>query len=454
MSPKRIVVIGGDAAGMTAASQARRTQGPDELEVVAFERGPRTSYAACGLPYFVEGLIDPAERLVARTPEQFAQRGVQVHIRHEVTGIDTTARTVAVTDLDAGTERTEDWDELVIATGALGIKPPMPGIDSDGVMQLRTVDDGIEIDRRIKAGIDRAVVVGAGYIGLEVAEALLARGLAVTVIQLDETPMAEALDPDMGSLITDALREAGAEVVMGTPAEGFEENDGKLTAVRAGGKTYPTELAVLGLGVRANSSLAAEAGIPVGATGGIVVDERMHTPTDGVWAAGDCVESRNRVTGESQVVALGTHANKQGRVLGTNIAGGSSTFPGVIGTAVTKFADLEIGRAGITEKDADRLGWNVVATVAKSSTRAGYYPGAEPVRIKLIVRPEDGCILGAQVVGGPGAGKRIDSLAVAIWCGMDVEDLAMADLSYAPPMSPVWDPVVFAAGVAARELRG
>lgn len=454
MATKRVVVIGGDAAGMSCASQARRMQGPDSLEIVGFERGPRTSYAACGLPYFVEGIIEPADRLVARTPEQFAQRDIEVHVGHEVTAIDTGARTVTVLELATGSERHESYDELVIGTGAVGIKPPLPGIDSDGVAQLRTVDDGIDLDRRISEGARTAAVVGAGYVGIEVAEALLARGLDLTVIQLDETPMAEALDADMATQITDAMRDAGAEVIMGAGAEAFETSEGKLAAVVADGRSIPADLAVLGLGVRANSSLPKEAGISVGDAGGVVVDDRMHTATDGVWAAGDCVESMHRVTGESVVMALGTHANKQGRVLGTNLGGGQSTFPGVIGTAVTKFRDLEIGRTGITEATAGRLGWEVQATTATSKTRAGYYPGAEPITVKLIVRRSDGRILGAQVVGGVGAGKRIDSLAVAVWCEMTVEDLAMADLSYAPPLSPVWDPVVFAAGVAARELRG
>ncbi len=453
MPTKRLLVIGGDAAGMSTASQARRMKGPEELEIVAFERGPRTSYAACGLPYFVEGIVEPAEKLVARTPEQFAKRDIEVHTGHEVTGIDTAARTLEVVELASGTTRTESWDELVIGTGASGIKPPMPGIDSDGVMQLRTIDDGIDLDRRIRDGARRAAVVGAGYIGIEVAEALIARGMDVTVIQLDDTPMAEALDADMAAPIAEAMRDAGAEVILGAGAEGFESDDGALRAVVADGRSIPADVAVLGIGVRANSALAKGAGIAVGDAGGILVDDRMHTPTDGVWAAGDCVESRNRVTGESMVVALGTHANKQGRVLGTNLGGGSATFPGLIGTAVTKFRGLEIGRTGITEADARRLSWDVVASTAQSKTRAGYYPGAEPVTVKLITDRSDGRLLGAQVIGGIGAGKRIDPLAVAVWCEMGVEELSMVDLSYAPPVSPVWDPVVFAAGVAARDLR-
>ena len=437
---------------MSSASQARRLTDPAEVEILAFERGPRTSYAACGLPYFVEGIVGPSERLIARTPEQFAERGIDVHVRHEVTEVDTSRRTVTVRDLGSATERVEAWDELVIGTGAVGIRPPFPGVDADGVLQLRTVDDGIDLNRRIDEGARSAVVVGAGYIGLEVAEALHARGLAVTMLELADTPMAGTLDADMAELVTAAVREAGVDLVLGNGVDGFEQSSDGLTGVVAGSTTVPADIAVLGLGVRANTELAGAAAIPVGDAGGFVVDDRMHTPVDGVWAAGDCVESRNRISGEAMVVALGTHANKQGRVLGSNLGGESATFPGVIGTAVTKFADTEIGRSGLTETDADRLGIDVVCSTARSKTRAGYYPGAEAVTVKLITRRADGVLLGAQIVGGPGAGKRIDTLATAIWCEMNVEDLSMVDLSYAPPMSPVWDPVLLAAGVAARDL--
>jgi len=453
MARQRMLVIGGDAAGMSAASQARRMQGPEELEIVAFERGPRTSYAACGLPYLVEGLVESPDRLISRTPEEFARRDIEVHVCHEVTGIDTGARTVSVRHVSSGDERTEPWDELVIGTGARGVRPPLPGIETDGVMQLRTIEDGVELDRRIADGARNAVVVGAGYIGLEVAEALSARGLSVTVVELLDSPMAGTLDGDMAELVAAAVRDGGVDLQLGAGVEGFEPGaDGSLSGVVVGGRALAADVAVLGLGVQANAELAGAAGIPVGDAGGIVVDERMRTPVDGVWAAGDCVESRHRITGESVVIALGTHANKQGRVLGTNLGGGSATFPGVIGTAITKFGRTEIGRTGVTEEHARRLGIDVVASTARSKTRAGYYPGAEPVRVKLVTRCDDGVLVGAQVVGGEGAGKRIDTLATAIWCGMRVEDLATADLSYAPPMSPVWDPVVFAAGVAARDL--
>lgn len=449
-----MVVIGGDAAGMTAASQAVRTARPGEIDVIAFERGPRTSYAACGLPYFVEGLVDSPTRLIARTPEQFAEAGITVHVLHEVTALDTAERTVEVLDLSSGEVRIEGWDELVIATGAEGIVPPLPGIDADGVMQLRTLDDAIEIDRRIRDGARRAVVVGAGYIGLEVVEALAARGLEVSVLELAETPMAGALDADMAELVSDAVRQAGVALRLGEAVVGFERDGGHLSAVLSPASPIAADVAVLGLGVRPNVRLAAASGIPIGDAGGIVVDSSMHTPLDGVWAAGDCVESLHRVTGRQVVIALGTHANRQGRVLGTNLGGGTARFPGVIGTAITKFDDLEIARTGLTESQATAEGIRVSSTVTGSRTKVPYLPGSEAVTVKLVFRDADGVLVGAQVIGGEGAGKRIDTLATAIWAAMTVGELAMVDLSYSPPFSPVFDPVSLAAGKAAAHRAG
>lgn len=451
---RRVVVIGGDAAGMSAASQARRACSDESTEIVAFERGPRTSYAACGLPYLVEGLVEDPASLVARTPEQFARRGIVAHVNHEVTAIDPEDRTIEVRDLGNGEQRTERWDELVMATGASGVVPPLEGVDSPGVFQLRTIDQAAALDEWIDGGARNAVVVGAGYIGLEVAEALGARGLSVTMLEMADTPMPGTLDPDMAEKVATALREGGIDLRLGEAVEGFETSGGRLGAVRTARGTHPADLAVLGLGVRPNGGLARDAGIAVGSTGGIVVDDHMRTSVEGIWSGGDCVESTHRLTGEKVVIALGTHANKHGRIIGTNIGGGDATFHGVIGTAITKFGDTEIARTGLGEREAAEAGIDVVVSSSASRTRAHYYPGGSPITIKLVVRRSDAVLLGAQIVGGPGAGKRIDALATAIWAGMSVDDLAMADLSYAPPFSPVWDPVVFAAGVADSEMAG
>jgi NADPH-dependent 2,4-dienoyl-CoA reductase/sulfur reductase-like enzyme len=449
---RRLVIIGGDAAGMSAAAQARRMTPPGELEIVAFERGPRTSYAACGLPYLVGGIIDTPERLVARTPEQHRANGIDVRIHHEVTGIDTMASTVTVRDLDAGREAVERYDELLIGTGASGIAPSWPGIDAEGVLQLRTLDDAAAVERRLGAGARRAVVVGAGYIGLEVAEGLLGRGLDVTVVERLDAPMGAVLDADMAAHVADAMRAAGINLRLGTAVVGFTKAGGRVIAVETAAGSVKADLVVIGLGVRPNVELARAAGIGVGEAGGIIVDDHLRTGTPHVWAAGDCVESYHRITGRSVVVALGTHANKQGRAAGTNIAGGDAAFPGVLGTAITKFRDVEIGRTGLTEREAAAAGFDAVGVTTEASSRAHYYPGAQPMRIKIVAERRTGRLLGAQIVGGEGAGKRIDVLATALWNDMTVEAVGGMDLSYAPPFSPVWDPVLLAAGKAASKI--
>lgn len=449
---RRLVIIGGDAAGMTAAAQVRRMASPDQLEIVAIERSSITSYAACGLPYLVGGFVKSPDSLIARTPEQHRANGIDVRTRHEVTAIDIKASTVAVRDLDAGLGSIVRYDELLIATGASGITPQWPGVDAAGVLQLRTLVDAAVVERLLVAGARRAVVVGAGYIGLEVAEGLLARGLDVTVVERLGAPLAAVLDADMAAGVGDAMRGAGIDLRLDTTVTGFAKQGGRVTAVETVAGPVEADLVVIGLGVRANAELARAAGIGVGEAGGILVDNQMRTDTPHVWAAGDCVESHHRVTGRSVVVALGTHANKQGRVAGTNIAGGQATFGGVLGTAITRFQRVEIARTGLTEREAAAAGFNAMAMTTEASNRAHYYPGAQPMKIKLVVERGTGRLLGAQIVGGEGAGKRIDVLATALWNNMTAAEVGGMDLSYAPPFSPVWDPVLQAAGKAASKV--
>ncbi len=449
---RRLVIIGGDAAGMSAAAQARRMKTADELEIVVFERSSRTSYAACGLPYLIGGFVASPDSLVARTPEQHRAKGVDVRTRHEVVAIDVDASTVTVVDLDADLQSAMHYDELLIGTGASGISPPWPGIDADGVLQLRTLDDAAQVERLIAAGARRAVVVGAGYIGLEVAEGLLERGLHVTVVERLDAPMGAVLDPDMATDVAVAMRAAGIDLRLGTAVTGFTVADGRVAAVETAAGKVEADIVVIGLGVRPNADLARAAGIGVGASGGIAVDDHMRTDTPHVWAAGDCVESHHRMTGRTVVVALGTHANKQGRVVGTNIAGGDASFGGVLGTAITRFRDVEIARTGLTEKEAAAAGLAAIGVTTEATSRAHYYPGAQAMKIKVVVERATGRLLGAQIVGGADAGKRIDVLATALWNSMTVAEVAKMDLSYAPPFSPVWDPVLLAAGKAAAEI--
>jgi NADPH-dependent 2,4-dienoyl-CoA reductase/sulfur reductase-like enzyme len=277
------------------------------------------------------------------------------------------------------------------------------------------------------------------------AEALVQRGLRVTLVEREAQPMG-TLDPDMGRLVADALRDIGVELLLGEAVEGFEtDGEGRVAAVATAGRTLPAKLVVLGLGVRPNSRLAAEAGIEVGPTGGVRVDRRMRASAPGVWSAGDCVELHHRVTGRPTAIALGTHANKQGRVAGINLGGGYATFPGVVGTAVTKICGVEVARTGLRYGEAEAAGyWPVCATV-ETTTRAHYYPGSVPLTVKIIAERRSGRLLGAQIVGREGAAKRIDALATALWNRMAVDELVHVDLGYAPPFSPVWDPVLIAA---------
>ena len=443
----KLVVIGGDAAGMSAASQARKRRDQSDLEIVAFERGNFTSYSACGIPYWVGGAVEERDALVARTPEEHRKAGIDVRLRHEVVEIDLDRREVVARDLFGGGEVREGFDHLVYATGATPVAPDWAQ-PAAGVFGVQTLDDGAAIQDWLSGRPEprNAVVIGGGYIGVEMAEAMIRRGLRVTLLEKSAQPMAKTVDPDIGELVHRAIRGQGIEVITEAHVEGLETSGGRVRAVVTPDGEVPADIVVLGLGVRPNSALAAAAGLAVGPTGGVRTDRRMRVEgAEGVWAAGDCVETRHLLTGEPVYVPLGTHANKQGRVAGINIGGGYATFPGVIGTAVTKVCELEVARTGLTAKEADRAGYAYVTATVESSSRAGYYPGAAMMTVKLIAERRTGMLLGAQIVGLAEAAKRIDALAVAVWNRMTVEEMTALDLSYAPPFAPVWDPVLIAA---------
>jgi NADPH-dependent 2,4-dienoyl-CoA reductase/sulfur reductase-like enzyme len=442
---RRVVVIGGDAAGGSAASQAKKRQ-PD-LDVVMFERGRATSYSACGIPYWISGAVEDEASLIARTPEQHRAAGIDVRMRTEVVGIDLDRCVVRWRNLEDGDEGTEPFDDLVYATGSVPMCPPVPGLGAKGVYGVQVLDDGVALRAELDGGsVRKVVVVGGGYIGLEIAEACRVRGLAVTVVDRSATPVG-TFDPDVGATIADAVRAEGIDLVLSDGVAAIDVgSDGRARAVvTAGGRELPADLVVLGLGVRPDVRLAREAGIPLGISGGVAVDARMRTDVDGVWAVGDCVESRHRLSGQRVVVALGTHANKQGRVAGINIGGGYATFPGVIGTAITKVCNLEAARTGLSSEEAEAAGYSFVTAWVDSTTKAGYFPGARPIRVKMIAERRSGRLLGAQIVGREEAAKRIDALAICIWNEMAVGDILSLDLSYAPPFAPVWDPVLIAA---------
>ncbi|TRV76864.1 flavoprotein oxidoreductase [Streptomyces sp. 130] len=455
MAAERLVIIGGDAAGMSAASQARRLRGPDELSITAFERGHFTSYSACGIPYWVSGDVTGRDDLIARTPEEHRARDIDLRTRTEVTEIDVAGQRVRALDRESGEAYWTGYDKLVIATGARPVRPDLPGMDAAGVHGVQTLDDGQALlDTLERTEGRRAVVVGAGYIGVEMAEAMLKRGYEVTVLNRGEQPMA-TLDPDMGRMVHDAMDGLGITTVNGAEVTGIRTGpDGRAAEVVTDHASYPADVVVLGIGVRPETALAREAGLPLGPHGGLVTDLAMRvTGHENIWAGGDCVEVLDLVAGHTRHIALGTHANKHGQVIGSNVGGGYGTFPGVVGTAVSKVCDLEIARTGLREKDARAVGLRYVTATIESTSRAGYYPDARPMTVKMLAEYRTGRLLGVQIVGREGAGKRVDVAAVALTARMTVEQMTALDLGYAPPFSPVWDPVLVAARKTVSVLR-
>jgi NADPH-dependent 2,4-dienoyl-CoA reductase/sulfur reductase-like enzyme len=390
---------------------------------------------------------------VARTPEQFRERyDIDAHIRHRVLELDLAGQRVRVLDLEGYESRWEPYDRLLIATGAVPIRPDVPGVDAEGVYSVSTLQSGIQVRRAVdELQPKKAVIVGGGYIGLEMAEALLLRGIDVALIDMMPQVM-NTLDSDMGGLVSEAVRQAGVDLYLEEALEGFDVAEGRMRAVITSARTLEADIAILGIGVRPNSDLAADAGLALGVRNAIVVNERMQTERETVWAAGDCAQTFHLVSRRPFHIALATTANRQGRVAGINLGGGYAVHRGVVGTAMTKFQDTEIARTGLQEKEIKDLGWAFVATKIKSRTRAGIYPGSASITVKMLAEQESGRLLGAQIVGGEGSAKRIDVVAAALHSGMTVAEVADFDLGYAPPFSPLWDPVVIAARQTAKQV--
>ena len=432
---------------MSAASQARRLR-PD-LEIVAFERSSYVSYAACGEPYYVGGLVDSLDDLVARTPQEFAARNIEVHVRHEVVEINLDSRHVTINSLDEGGTSRVGFDQLMYSTGSRPLRPDdITGIDDPDVFGLRTLEDAERLKIRADQGPGQVVIVGGGYIGIEVAEMLVDRGWQVTMVTSGQHVLERTLDPHMGNLGDQAVRDHGVELVTGSRVTAIEQRG---TRFYVSGESYDSkaDLVVIGLGAGPEVGLALDAGIPLGITGAVAVDERQETGIGGVWSGGDCAEARHRINGEPVNILLGTVANKTGRIAGTNLAGGDQRFPGVLGTAITKIGATEIARTGFKVIHAEAAGFTPIVGIAEGTTTAGYWPSAAPVTVMVVADESSGRLLGAQVVGGPGAGKRIDVFATAIWTGLTAAELAWLDLAYAPPFSGVWDIIHIAARRAA-----
>ncbi len=445
----RLVVVGGDAAGMSAASQARRRRSPDELEIVAYERSGWVSYSACGEPYHVAGYVDPLERLVARTPERFAEMAIEVHTRTEVTAIDLDRRVVSVHDLVEDEHTETSFDLLMIGTGARAIRPAITGIDLAGVHELRTLDDARDLRNAVDSQTGSVVVIGGGYIGLEAAEAFRHQGWEVTVVTSGPSVLERTIDVDLSIDVITSMQAIGIRVITETRVACINGTDHVVSVGCEGGELLPADIVVMGLGSRPVIELAVAAGIDLGPTGAIAVDDHQRTSVPGVYAAGDCAETMHRLTGRPVNFHLGTIANKTGRVAGINLGGEDATFPGVLGTAITKICDTEVASTGLRLSDAEAAGIVAVEGTARGTTTAGYWPEASAMTIRAVAERDTGRLLGAQVVGGRGAAKRIDVFATAIWNGMTAEELSWTDLAYAPPFSGVWDLIHIAARKAA-----
>lgn len=385
-----------------------------------------------------------------RSPEAFRKQGIDARIFHRASEIDIQKRRVKVEDRKSGQSAWEGFDQLMIATGAVPIRPKVPGLEAKGVYELTTLQSGLELRRAVEeVQPKKVVIIGGGYIGLEMAENLARRGLDVSLVEKTGQVM-NTLDADMAAPLADALMAAGIRLHLGESFIALEAVEGAIRGVITDKRTLPADLVILGLGVGPNSALAAQSGIPVGETGGIKVDNRMQTEIAGIWSAGNCAESFHLISRRPYFLPLGTVANKQGRVAGINIAGGQAAFPGVVGTAMVKVFDWEVARTGLQERELQKLGLSHVSAKIEGQTRPRYYPGTGPISVKLLAEKGTGRLLGGQIVGKEGAGKRIDVLATALQGGMTVEDIINLDLGYSPPFSPVWDPVAIAARQAAN----
>ena len=467
----KVIIVGGVAGGASCAARLRRLD--EKAEILMVERGPYVSYANCGLPYHVGGAIEQEASLLVATEQTFREQfAIDVRTRCEVVGINAAQKTVDLKNLATGEVTTENYDKLVLSPGAAPIRPPLPGIDLPGIFSVRTVPDAREIrewldrDAAGQSGMNsytgyqtvlppkRAVVVGGGFIGLEMVENLAHRGLAVTLVERLNQVM-PPLDPEMARLVERYLVKHGVELALNDGVAGFEQAaDGALEVLTSSGKRLPADIVILAIGVRPETALAKMAGIELGQRGGIRVDEQMHTSDPDIFAVGDAVEVKDFVTGQWSLVALAGPANRQGRIAAEVICGRNSRYRGTQGTSICQIFEGVIASTGASEKVLKQLGETDFEKIyLYPNSHAGYYPGAKYIAIKVIFRKSDGRLLGAQVLGEDGVPKRIDSFAMAIQAGMTIYDLEESELSYAPPFGSAKDPVNFAGMVAADIVR-
>ena len=451
----KIIIIGGVAGGASCAARCRRLD--ENAEILVLDRGPYVSFANCGLPYYVGGVIKDESKLLLASEALFRDRfNIEVRTRHEAFAIDRAAREIEVRELATGRVYRESYDALVLSPGAAAVRPPLPGIDTAGIFVLRSIPDS----REIRAWIDTksaksAVIVGGGFIGLEMAENLAHRGLSVTVLEMLNQVM-PPLDPEMALPVQRHMEAHGIKMALGDGVAGFETNEaGQVVVKTQSGAAHAGDLVILAIGVRPETALAKSAGLELGKRGGIQVDDQMRTSDPAIWAVGDAVETRDVITGQATLIPLAGPANRQGRIAADVICGRDSHFRGVQGTAICGVFDLAVASTGASEKALQRAAITDYEKIyLHPNHHVGYYPGAKPINLKIIFRKSDGRILGAQAVGEADVARRIDVIATAIQLGGTVYDLEEAELCYAPQFGGAKDPVNFAGMIASNALRG
>lgn len=449
--PEHVVIVGGVAAGMSAASQAKRRK--PSLNVIAIEKTEFISYGSCGLPYYITDQVKKHTDLIAITKEKFkSDRDIDVLTKIEVISIDSKEGKVYAIDHNVKKDVVFPYDYLAITTGASAIKPSIPGIDNPAILQIRTLDDGIAIKGYIKSNpVKRTAIIGAGYIGMEMAESLKELGFEVIIIEKLPNILG-AMDDEITSVVEKTLESNGVKILKSTEVKSFDRKDSGLIRIDTTTGSFDVDMVILGIGVKPNSGIAKNAGVITGAHDAILVNERMETNIPHIYSAGDCATAKHIILKKDLFIPMGTTANKQGKIAGANIAGAHEIFKGVAGTAVVKIFDLEVAKTGLTEKEAIDNKFNAVSATITSKTRAHYYPGSKPITIKLVFEKKSGKLLGAQMVGGEGVSKRIDIVVAGLYKGMTIDDLSRLDLSYAPPFSPVWDPLLVAANDATKKI--
>lgn len=436
----KVVIIGGVAGGATAAARIRRLD--EQAEIVVFERSGFISYANCGLPYYIGGTIEEENNLTLQTPESFWRRfRVKMNVHHEVTAIHPDSKTVTIKNLENGKILTESYDKLLLSPGAKPIKPRFDGIDSDKIFTLRTVEDTLRLKKYTNEHHPKsAVVVGGGFIGIEVAENLRELGIDVTLVEAADQLMAP-FDRDMASFIHAEIRKNSIHLMLDTMVEGFADTDCGIDVKLKSAPILHTDIVVMAIGVAPETTLAKEAGLELGIKGSIVVNDKMETSIPDVYAVGDAVQIKNFVTDKDTLISLAGPANKQGRIAADNICGGDSHYTGAQGSSVIKIFDMTAAATGINEKAAKFLGINIDKVILSPMSHAGYYPGGKIMTLKVLFEKDTYRLLGAQIVGFDGVDKRIDVLATAIRAGIKAYELTELDLAYAPPYSSAKDPV-------------